>query len=778
MRSTTAGELTTLGLLTRTVTYRVKIANGSGTMIDLSSWLMEPERNEDIDQPVASLKLQFIRADGVLKTLSPLRTDSTLNRLDDGVTYGPLIDLVRPITIEVATTPVGVLPSGSDFKLKFDGTTQTINIAGNPIVVDCLDKGRTLVRRWVEAPRAYGSGPGVALETVMQSIHDDELGAGVMPVFTPVSPSYLISPVYQQQIEPIMDADVALAQLPGFDVREKWDDGSAAFRFTLYRPDRTKTVPDFTFGPDRYFDVTQLELSELDVRNVIIVSFKDSADFGNRKTITVFDSASITKFGRSVLFITESDTSPINTVAEATTMANAALADLKDPKAEFEVSMPLFWPAELGDLYRFTSNGVHFNENQDWAVVSITDGLHDTRLKLRGSPAGQYLTWLKRGGTIGGGGGAAFPPVPQIIWKNTEVDESVWRFRFAVLNGSGGGGANISYLITTKRASAAESTISSGSGTALPIDIDITRDPQVDKVVRFKVTDAATGLTAEDRITVPSIRDEVTTTGAPKRGKPFDDGFYTPPSTTSNGDTVHGGVKESGGKTINRLFAKPLLSDPDNLDSVPDATVYKRILSVVSGQATTPSIASLAVTDAKINDMAAGKNTAGTLVSGILESGGKAVNRLFAKALLSSPDDHDSVVTGVVNRSIPLTVFTANNDLNARKVVGTGSTPSGAAGAGLGTGGAAGVTISGTDTAGKINFTQGASGFASGEKAVITFVVPYGTAPFILLTHDNSASTTFYPFGPTSITTAGFAISSPLAGLAGDQHAFWYHVLA
>lgn len=637
MRSTTAPELAILAAATRRVTYRVKVANGSGTMIDLSSWVESISRNEDVDQPVAGATVSFTRANGVLQTLSPLRTDSTLNRLDDLVTYGPQLDLVRSITIEVATTAIGVAPVAGDYKLKFKGRTATVSFGSNPIVVECRDEGGVLVDRWVETKKLYGSGPGVAVETVMQSIHDDVFGAGVVPVWTPTSPSYLVSPAFQQQYQSVMDADVALAQLPGWDVRYKWDDGTGAFRFKFYAPDRTKTVPDFTFGPAAYFDVSTLELSELDIRNVVIVEYKDVADLGNRKTIVVSDSASIAKYGRRPLFIIESDDSPINTSAEATTMGNAALADMKDPKAEFEITAPFCWPLELGDLDRFLPNAVHFDTNQDWAIVSITDelspGRHETKIRVRGKPLGQYITWLGRGQTIGGpvgGTGQAYAPYPFITPLNTEANELSWNLRFSAVLGSGGGGTNLTYTVKRKKDFASETTLDSGNASAFPKDLTVTRDPKQNAVLTFTVTDAATGMVAIETYLIPAYN-------------PFID---------STGGTITSGTNESGGKAINRFHAKPLSSDPDVLDSIVDGTTYKKIVSVSGGKVTSGSIGALAVTDAAVNDAAAGKLTAGTLVSGILESGGKAINRVFAKALAGDPDTLDSAADGTTYKKV------------------------------------------------------------------------------------------------------------------------------
>lgn len=531
MRTITAAELTVLAGLTRSVTKRVKVANGTGTMIDLSSWVESISIDQDIDQPVAGATVLFTRANGVLQTLSPLRTDSTLNVKDD-LTYAPQLDIVRAITIEIATTVLGVLPGASDYKLLFKGTTRRVAFHANPIAVDCRDEGAKLVDRWVEAKKLYGSTPGVAVETVMQSIHDDVLGAGVVPVYTPASPGYLISPAYQQQIQSIMEADVALAQNPGWDVRYKWDGGTSAFRFTFYAPDRTKTVPDYTFGPSGYFDVTKLELEETDIRNAIIVEFRDSADLGNRKTVTRTDGPSITKYDRKPLPIIEGDASPINTTAEATTMADAALSDLKDPKADQEIVLPFFWPGELGDLYRFTANGVHYNTDQDWAVVNIvhdlSPGRHETRIRVRGKPAGQYLTWLGRGGTIGGpgggGGSIASPPYPFIAPLGTEADDLTWDLRFNALNGSGGGGVNLTYTIKLKKSFGAETTLNSGNASAFPKDLTVTRDPKQNAVLTFRVTDAATGLFAEATWAIPAANVFLNSSGTTLTGKIFGGG--------------------------------------------------------------------------------------------------------------------------------------------------------------------------------------------------------------------------------------------------------------
>lgn len=401
MRSTTAGELTTLAAASRVVTSRVKVANGSGTMADLSSWVESIDWDHDADIPVSGCTITFTRALGTIQSLAPFRTDSTLNRLDDAVTYSPQLDLTRAITIEVATTAIGATIVAGDYKKLFEGTISINGSAKSPVEVTGRDLGGQLVDEWLQSEHSYGSLPGEDLEDVMQELLDDWTTGTTL--YVPASPSYVISPEYLNQRQSVMDALLALAQLPGWDIRYKWDDGTSSFRLTLYSIDRTKTVPDYTFGSSGYLDVTKLDIELTDIRNYIILSYPQVG--GVRTTASDLDATSVIRYGGPssrprFLYIQEADSSPINTAPEAATLLAAALADLKDPKADAEIELPFFWPVELGDLLRFSANGVHFDTDQDLAVVSIKHSLsrnrHRTQLRLRGKPASGYLNWQQR----------------------------------------------------------------------------------------------------------------------------------------------------------------------------------------------------------------------------------------------------------------------------------------------------------------------------------------------------------------------------------------------
>lgn len=529
------------------MTHRIKVQNGSGTMVDYSSWLVSGKIERDVDQPIDGCTLNFVRSKSnqfVIQSLSPLRTDSVINRLNDGVTYSPALDLNRVVTVEKATTLIGATILDTDFKLLFKGTIDVVNLETNPVVAVCRDLGAPLVDRWIETETNFGTGTpgsgvgGRAVESVMQDILDAVFGGGAYTLYTPVSPSANLN-TYKQQRMSVMDALQDLAQQIGWDVRFRWDDGTSAFRLTLSQPPRTKTTPDYTFGPNSYHDITDLSLDITNIRNAITGTFRDANNRGNRGTITVTDSTSISKYGRRFMLIQEADVSPVDSTSEMTTMLNAALADLKDPKADQEVEMPLFWPADLWDLYRYSPNNVHYDTNQDIAVVELTHDFapnhHRTRVKVRGTPIGQYITWRGRGGgPIGGptSGGQAFAPSPFIVPLNTEAADTAWDLRFDSIYGSGGGGTNLTYTIKSKKTFAAETTLASGNAGAFPKDLTIARDPKQDAVITFTCTDAATGMFDSATWTVPAFVGGISATGT-IIGAQIDAGSVGPTQTQS-----------------------------------------------------------------------------------------------------------------------------------------------------------------------------------------------------------------------------------------------------
>ncbi|MFN7130868.1 MAG: hypothetical protein ACK4N5_02220, partial [Myxococcales bacterium] len=249
-----------------------------------------------------------------------------------------------------------------------------------------------------------GSAAGGPVQAQMQAVIEDNLGAGAVSLYTPASPAWNITGFLQRR-EPVLEAIRALALQIGWDLRYRWDSGTAAFRLTFWEPDRAKVTPDNVTSPitaAHYYDVRQLRSSRAGIRNVVKVIWQDPSDLDPEgqpkvKELVVSDAGSIAVHGRRYMEVQEAFSSRIDTLTEAQKLANNILSDLKDPSAEQQVDLPYWFPVELGDLLRFSANGVHYDSDQDLAVVAISHTLSmascRTSLTCRGRPAAAYLRW-------------------------------------------------------------------------------------------------------------------------------------------------------------------------------------------------------------------------------------------------------------------------------------------------------------------------------------------------------------------------------------------------
>jgi hypothetical protein len=272
-----------------------------------------------------------------------------------------------------------------------------------PVAVGATVSDGTAVWTCGVATAAAGT---VGMEAVLQQMLNDSPVS--LTLYAPDASSFLMSP-WKQEREPILEAMRKVSQLIGWDLRPRYD-SSGTYRFQLYRPDRAASSPLRTFAPSQYADVSTLSLGIEDVRNVMRVIYGDSADLGSdgktpkRKYVQVSDGASISAYGRRFMEIAEEATSQIDTTAEASALASAAISDLSTPYASLEVDAFFFPWAQVGDLYRFSANYVHFDADQDLAVVGVAhdaqlgeDGEQSfrTTLTCRGKPSGGRDRWLQ-----------------------------------------------------------------------------------------------------------------------------------------------------------------------------------------------------------------------------------------------------------------------------------------------------------------------------------------------------------------------------------------------
>ena len=399
MRTVTGSETTLLQGAHFATFARVLVEDADGTYQDLTNqdsidWVHSGRIAQTIDQIVATGSFTFWRKQEGGNSLAPLDEDSTLNR-DAMAAYAALIDVGRGIRCEFATVAIGSSPSGGDWQRVFDGVIDQWAVEDDFVQVMARDAiGAEIADRWIEAERTLGTGPGRAMEDVIQDILTEWTG---LTLFTPTSPSFLIT-TYIQQRSTVMDALQQLAALTGWVVQPRWDDGTSSFRLTLYDPDRAPTSTTWTWEPDRYEAVPDFTLSRLDIRNTLSLWYTNISDV--RAQVTASDATSITKYGRQWMEIEEPKDSPIDTSTEAQNMLDKALLDLKDPVANQEIKTLCFWPVQLNDYYLFGANDVHYTEDQSFGVTGFRHefggGQVDTFIRTRGKPAGFVKTWIVR----------------------------------------------------------------------------------------------------------------------------------------------------------------------------------------------------------------------------------------------------------------------------------------------------------------------------------------------------------------------------------------------
>lgn len=394
---------------------RLVIKDGAGTWQDVTAlagvdWLDEWTCADELDSYAGSGSATLRRSVGS-NSLSPLMESSALN--DPGSGYDPLLDIGREARIDVAITAVG--GSAGSWHTLFHGRIDDVSVRGEVIELDLRGLGGRIVdadiedRFLVMKPWAPGGYTPYTLEEAIQALLDEALGAGVVTLVVPTPTGRYLNGFWQEPGK-LQDIIRTLAlQSGGYDVRYRWNDSAGQFDYMLTEPDRTKTTPDATIGPDLYLAVADLSLRVDEIINVARVSW------GSDNWYELENTTSSAHYGRRFRAFGQDASNARPTLADATAFATNVLSDLAEPGAEQEIEN-LFWPlVEIGDLYRWTANGVHYDTDRDWAVVAyehrMSDSERRTMVRVRGTPAGAGRSWFAlRGGTAA--------PVASVYYEN------------------------------------------------------------------------------------------------------------------------------------------------------------------------------------------------------------------------------------------------------------------------------------------------------------------------------------------------------------------------
>lgn len=410
MRTLTADQTHLYGLNHRQTFMRVRVEDGDGTLRDLSTLtvgtmtfdlLVSATIDDSTSQMTATASVEVRRARRDISVATDHET-SALN-LNAAGAFDRLIDIGREIVIDVQIRPIDSDVEATWTEV-FRGKIDTVDSASDPMTIEARDLGAVPKDRYIETENSFGSAGGVAIETVLQAILDDVLGAAVITLEVDGVPSWALL-TFSSERQPLLDQLQLLADQIAWTVKYRFNEGSGLWELTLYEIDRASSTSLHTFGPSQYQSISTMERSITDIRNACTVRFTSSTakdTDGNPATVevTAENAASITRFGRRWIGITEDSSSNIGTTIEATRMANAVVDDLANPTIDAVVVVGFFHAVEVGDLYTFEADAVRFTEDRDMAVVGWSHNLSSssvtTALTVRGDqPVGRGVSWLK-----------------------------------------------------------------------------------------------------------------------------------------------------------------------------------------------------------------------------------------------------------------------------------------------------------------------------------------------------------------------------------------------
>lgn len=246
---------------------KLEITDSTGAWVDVSTglqrvdWLNSVTISDAIDRNAAQLSGSLLRDTGTL-SLSPFRSDSLLNQV--GGSYATMLDLWRRWRCSTATMREGYPPTGDDWKGLAEGRIDIIDIQ-DEIQISGRSEEAVLIDKWIDCERQYGSGGGIAMETVLQSMLDDN-GIAVT-LYCPVSPGYNMN-AWTQPKDSLYSAMAAVAAKAGCVLRYRYD-SAGTYRLTLFKPNRTATVEDWALGPWEYTALPQCKIDKTGIRNFI-----------------------------------------------------------------------------------------------------------------------------------------------------------------------------------------------------------------------------------------------------------------------------------------------------------------------------------------------------------------------------------------------------------------------------------------------------------------------------------------------------------------------------
>lgn len=393
---------------------RVRVANGSGTMINLQGrWLGIRCELADPDKPIPACTIDLLREYGSYESgvdsLAPMVQASTWNRLDDGTTYSPLVELGRTVTVDLALTAENGARPADGSPLWYEVFRGYVSRRPHPkkfgrvLTMHCIERSG-----WIEEAKsqaAYTYAAGTAIETAIAAVLENNGFPAVdWPVVVPSPTGKVLSKAYAPgRQRKVWEQVWGLAQSIGWLLLPTYQaDGTPAL--ALFEPPRTKTAADMTVP--KVHDFEEFDVDGKFLGNVGYAQFTDSAGV-RQEAGPVKDLDSIARYGgedgrERPFWISFEPDSPVRTFSDAATILGLAVADVADPEVLAAVSTPAMPFIDCArDLYTYGADARFFDTPQKYAPFSgwweiRADQPHRGGHAISGKPSAGYRTWRSR----------------------------------------------------------------------------------------------------------------------------------------------------------------------------------------------------------------------------------------------------------------------------------------------------------------------------------------------------------------------------------------------
>lgn len=361
----------------RRIYAQLYISRPDGTWVDVTDYLAEAEVElgniEDIGTgtgaDIAVHTASFTLRNHARNSFSPKDRDSAWNLLNGE--WVPLLWPYRHVVFRVAAAQPGQTPAWINL---FEGLMgNDITVEGHLMKFECRDLAKRMQDMYIDEKKTYESESGIAAEDLIQAIISDFV---IDPpiLYCPVPSGITFTSMTVEHCS-VWDAIQSVARQIGWYLGYHWN--GTEFALMFMEPPRNKVTPDFELEwTDDIIHQTP-NISDRDIRNALVISFRDKAT-GERRTLNYKDypelrnDRSKDEFGGQyrVMEIDEADTSLIDSVEKALAFGAKCVWDLSELSETDKFDLPLL--PEMDLFSTFTVENPLVSSTKDFfAVQSI-----------------------------------------------------------------------------------------------------------------------------------------------------------------------------------------------------------------------------------------------------------------------------------------------------------------------------------------------------------------------------------------------------------------------